>query len=209
MGFELWIIYVLVCLIPVISPGPAIFLTIKNSIKHGAKPTIHSATGNAFGLVILGYAIAFGLGALMDASALLFNCVKYIGAAYLIYLGIKIWRDQSLGVAQSQIADDKMPAYKLFFEGFIISVTNPKAMAVLAAIFPSFLTQPELLLLQASILSFTYAGLCFFNHMILIVFAKNVQSKLNTGNNLAIFRRALGGTFMGFGVALGAISQKN
>ena len=207
MNFEHWIIYVLVSLIPVISPGPAIFLTIKNSIKHGATSTLYSATGNAFGLVVLGYAIAFGLGALMDASALLFNCVKYIGAAYLIYLGVKIWRDQSLGRAQTQIANKQMPAYKLFFEGFFISVTNPKAMAVLAAIFPSFLTQPDLLFLQASILSITYAGLCFINHLLLIVFAKNVQSKINTGNNLTLFRRVLSGTFIGFGVALGSLSR--
>lgn len=60
MSFEQWVIFVLVSLIPIISPGPAIFLTIKNSIKHGATPTIYSATGNVFGLIILGFGIALG-----------------------------------------------------------------------------------------------------------------------------------------------------
>ncbi len=207
MSIEIWLIFVVVSLIPAISPEPAVFLTIKNSVKHGPRPTLYSATGNALGLAILGYVVSFGLGVLTNTSVILFNCIKFIGAAYLIYLGVRVWKDKSIGRTQTQVTSDKTPGFKLFLEGLIISVTNPKAIAVLASIFPSFLTNPSLLFLQASILSITYAGLCFINHMFLISFAATLQSTLNKARNLAIFRRVLGVTFISFGLGLAFVSR--
>ena len=95
MPIDLWLVFIAVSLLPAVSPGPAVMLAISNTLRFGRNATLASAAGNATGLVILGYAVALGFGALMAASAVAFTVLKVIGAAYLIFIGLKIWRDKS------------------------------------------------------------------------------------------------------------------
>src|ERR1700752_5078670 len=91
MTFEAWALFVAVSILPVMSPGPAILLAISNSIRFGPSATMYSAMGNTLGLTILGFAVWFGLAALMTAPAAAFTAVKIVGAIYLCYLGVKLW----------------------------------------------------------------------------------------------------------------------
>jgi hypothetical protein len=81
MPFELWLMFVAVSLLPAISPGPAVMLAISNTLRFGRNATLASATGNMMGLIVIGYAVAFGFGALMAASAVAFTVLKIIGAS--------------------------------------------------------------------------------------------------------------------------------
>jgi threonine/homoserine/homoserine lactone efflux protein len=89
--FETWAIFVVVSILPVLSPGPAILLAISNAIRFGPAATIYSGLANSLGLTIMGVAVAFGLSAMVGASAVAFTAIKIIGAIYLCYLGIKLW----------------------------------------------------------------------------------------------------------------------
>ena len=93
MAIESFLLFIAVAILPAISPGPAILLALSNSLRHGPRSVIYSALGNTLGLTILGFAVAFGLAAILSVSAAAFMVVKIIGAAYLIYLGVKLWRD--------------------------------------------------------------------------------------------------------------------
>ncbi len=207
MSLNTWLLFLVVSIVPVVSPGPAIFLTIKNSITHGARRTLFSATGNAVGVSVLGYAVCFGLGALMNTSALLFTTIKLVGAAYLIFLGYKVWKDDSIGRTQHHINVQNRSHLRLFFEGLFISLTNPKAIALLAALFPPFLDQNNDLFIQASILVITFSTLCLINHMVLIYFAEKLQHFLTNDTHAGIIRRVLGGLFVSFGIGLAALPR--
>ncbi|MBD8890513.1 LysE family translocator [Roseibium litorale] len=207
MTFQSWLLFVALSLLPALSPGPGVMLAISNTLRFGRTATLVSAAGNALGLVLIGYAAAFGFGAVMAASALAFTVLKLIGAAYLIYLGIKIWRDRS-----SLQVHDKGPAAprsqgRLFAQGLFVSVTNPKAMLVITALFPQFLPHDGFTPGLATILSLTYAALCYANHAAIAYAGDTLRRFLLSPNRLTFVRRMLGTLFVGFGTALAAASR--
>ena len=207
MSLDSWLLFMAVSLLPAISPGPGVLLSISNALRSGSTATFVSASGNAIGLVILGYAVTMGLGALMITSALAFTVVKLIGAVYLVYLGVKLFRDKSAFVAVENANAPRQSYWQLFSTGLIISVTNPKAIFVIAALFPQFLVHGTYNLADVSILSFTYAVLCFLNHALLAMFGGKIRKVLKTQKTITRIRKSLGVAFVGFGAALASVSR--
>mgnify|MGYP000747397831 CR=1 FL=1 len=206
MSLETWLLFVAISFAPAISPGPAVFLALSNTIRYGGKATIWSAIGNAIGLMVLGFATAVGLGALMMTSAIAFTVLKFIGAGYLIWLGIKTWRDKSsLANNDNGVAAPKK--YKLFSTALFVSVTNPKAIVVIIALFPPFMSSEGSAILQASILSVTYAALCFLNHLMIALMGGRLRNFMSDIKRIRIVRRVLGATFMGFGAVLASAQR--
>ena len=207
MSIETWFLFLAVSILPAISPGPGVLLAISNALRFGAKATLISGLGNAVGLAILGYAVTLGLGALMATSAILFMIIKFIGAGYLVYLGTKLLRDKS---ALSFTGHDDTPRQsylRLFTTGLIISVTNPKAIFVIAALFPQFLPHNSFGLYEVSILSFSYAILCYANHAVLAVFGGRMRGFLQSEKLIRRIRKSLGLAFISFGAALATVSR--
>jgi threonine/homoserine/homoserine lactone efflux protein len=204
---ETWALFVAVSLLPVISPGPAILLAISNALRFGPKSVVYSALGNAIGLTLLGFAVAFGLAALLHASALAFTVVKFAGAAYLCYLGVKLWRDgKSLAVNDTAGAPLRTPL-QFFGEALFVSLTNPKALVVLAALLPPFVNKSDPVIPQVAVMSVTYAALCFLNHLALAFAGGHVRRFLSSEPRVLALRRTLGALFIGFGAALAAAKQ--
>ncbi|MFD2206821.1 LysE family translocator [Kiloniella antarctica] len=206
MPIETWLLFVAISFVPAISPGPAVFLALSNTIKYGGKATIWSAAGNAIGLMIIGLASAVGLGALMATSAMAFTVLKFIGAGYLIWLGIKTWRDKSTMV-QNNGSDSAPKKYKLFSTALFVSVTNPKAIVVILALFPPFISPEGNALLQATVLSITYAALCFLNHLVIALMGGRLRNFMSDIRRIRIVRRVLGATFVGFGALLASAQR--
>ncbi|MEJ8474750.1 LysE family translocator [Roseibium algae] len=207
MTFETWLLFVAVSLVPAVSPGPGVMLAISNTLRFGRNATLASAAGNAAGLVVIGFAVAFGFGALMATSALAFTVLKIIGAAYLIYIGFKIWRDKS-SFNTLDAGDSARKSYSaLFLQAFFVSVTNPKAILVITALFPQFMARSGVHLDQTLILSLTYAALCYANHAAIAFAGNSLRRFLTSPNRLTFVRRVTGGLFMGFGAALAASSR--
>jgi threonine/homoserine/homoserine lactone efflux protein len=197
-----WAFFVLVSILPALSPGPAILLAVSNSIRFGFWAVAWSALANAAGLTILGLAVSFGLSALMAASTLAFAALKIAGAIYLTYLGIKLWRGGSeLDFAAASSAPPKSRG-TLFFEALLLALTNPKGLVLLAALLPPFINRDLPVLPQAAVLSLTFAALCFCNHLFLAATASRARRFLASARRMAALRRALGALFVGFGAAL-------
>ncbi|WP_428649813.1 LysE family translocator [Roseibium sp.] len=207
MPIDLWLLFVAVSLLPAISPGPAVMLALSNTLRFGRNATLASATGNAIGLVVLGFAVAFGFGAVMATSALAFTVLKVIGAVYLVFLGLKVWRDKTTFQMQDGVMIARKSNWKLFLEAFFVSVTNPKAILVITALFPQFVRSGGINLLEISILSVTYAGLCFANHVAIAFAGAQLRRFLTSARRMLWVRRITGGLFVGFGTALAAASR--
>ena len=211
MSIEAWALFVLVSLIPVVSPGPGIFLGLSNALRYGAYATVYSAMGNALGLVILGYLAAFGMGAIMASSAVLFTTLKIIGGVYLIYLGVKAFRDKTF-LQYDPNAPVKQRSRRYFFtQALFVSLTNPKAIIILAALIPSFMTVGQgwghFDLVEITILTVTYAGMCLLFHWFIALSAGRARRFLSSPTRVKNVRRITGTGFIGLGISLASASR--
>ncbi|MTI45365.1 homoserine/homoserine lactone efflux protein [Roseibium hamelinense] len=207
MPLETWLLFILVALVPAISPGPAVLLAISNTLRFGRNATLASATGNAIGLIVLGFAVAFGFGAIMATSALAFTVLKFAGAAYLIYLGTKVWRDKTgFNTLDGALCTRKSHS-ALFIQALAVSVTNPKAILVISALFPQFMSKSGIQIDQVVILSLTYAALCWLNHAAIAVAGNHLRRFIISPKRMRLARRITGGLFVGFGAAMAAASR--
>lgn len=207
MDPKTWLVFVAVSLLPVISPGPAILLAISNALRFGPSSVLYSALGNMVGLTLLGFAVAFGLAAIMQASAVVFTVVKFVGAAYLCYFGIKLWRDGKAFQFSPELPLASKTPRKLFTEALFVSITNPKALVILAALIPPFVDKGAPVIPQVAIMSVTYAGLCFVAHLLLAFAGGHVRRFLSSQPRVLAMRRTLGALFIGFGAALATAKQ--
>ncbi len=207
MTLTIWLLFMAVSLLPAISPGPGILLVISNALRFGRNAALWSGAGNAFGLLILGYAVTLGLGALMAASAMLFTVIKVAGAVYLLYLGIKLLRDKSAFKIDTSAPVVKRSNRQFFMTALIVSVTNPKAIIVIAALFPQFIGDETGNLANISILTFTYATMCYLNHIALAIFGGRLREYLQSDETVKWLRRTLGAAFIGFGTALATFTR--
>jgi homoserine/homoserine lactone efflux protein len=206
MTIESWLLFIAVAVLPAISPGPGILLTVSNSLRYGARATIYSAAGNSIGLTVMGFAVGFGLAAILAVSTLAFTIVKLVGAAYLVYLGIKLWRDgKALSLPDG--AASPVSRFRLFRQALFVSLTNPKALVLIAALIPPFVDPVGPVLPQVTILSVTYAVMCFANHLLLAFAGGRIRRFLASERRMIAVRRVLGALFIGFGAALATASR--
>ena len=203
MDISTWLLFMGVAIVAVISPGPAILLSISNSIRFGVSKVLLSSFGNVCGLLILSTAAIFGLGAILKTSTTLFLVIKLIGAAYLIYLGIRQWRSKTNFFEDVKEESTQLKSNKrFFFEGFLIAVTNPKAILFFTALFPQFINMQASLVSQFLIMTFTFMVISFVALTTYGLLAKKTKKWLSTGQRAKWFNRTLGSLFVLIGVGL-------
>ncbi len=203
MDVSTWFLFMMVAIVAVISPGPAILLSLSNSIRFSVSKVVLSSFGNICGLLILSTAAIFGLGAILKTSTTLFLIIKLIGAAYLIYLGIRQWLSKtnffdSVEKDITQIKSDK----RFFVEGFLIAMTNPKAILFFTALFPQFINTQQALVPQFLIMTFTFMAISFVALVTYGLLATKAKHWLSIGQRAKWFNRTLGSLFVLIGVSL-------
>jgi len=210
MTIQSWLMYLVLVIIATSTPGPAVLFIMTQSTLHGWRKAVFSALGNIMGLFCMGILTVTGLGAILNASEVIFNVVKYFGAAYLIYLGIKLFfqKGPNFQSAQSHPITDRVPSIKIFFQAFGVAVSNPKAIVFLTALFPQFLNINAPLMPQFFILISTLMTLSFSFLMFYALLAHKIKIWLATSNRVRIVSRTSGAIFVGFGVLLATSSNK-
>lgn len=121
----------------VLIPGPSVLFIVGRALAHGRRAALASVAGNTVGVTILVGVVAAGLGAVAAASAVVFTAVKFVGAAYLVYLGVQTFRHRGDLVAalhRPERATDR----RAFGQGVVVGLTNPKALVFFAAVLPQF-----------------------------------------------------------------------
>ena len=146
----------------IIAPGPDMLYVITRGVTQGRKAGMLSAVGVIGGILVHTTAAAFGLTLILQTSAAAFLMVKYLGAVYLIYLGIKAWRDESSFNVQTSTSS--VSFHKVFWQGVLSNVLNPKIAIFFLAFLPQFVDKgsPDVTS-QMVLLGLTFAGfgLCF------------------------------------------------
>ncbi len=130
------LLFVSAALLLLVIPGPAVFYIVGRSIGHGRAAGLVSALGIAVGSLVHTAAAAVGLSALLMSSALAFGIVKYLGAAYLIYLGIRKFRREEPFEVSGDVPRVKLS--RIFAQGIVVNVLNPKAALFFFSFLPQF-----------------------------------------------------------------------
>jgi len=208
--FQSWFIYLTLAILAALTPGPAILLITTNATLYGWKKSVFAALGNIFGLFCMGIVTVAGLGVILESSILVFNVVRYLGAAYLIYLGVQLFLQKKGRVEanNSKAQQNNISRRKLFFQAFGVAVSNPKAIVFLTALFPQFVNVQEPLAIQFVILITTLMVVSFSFLMFYAFLTDRVRGWLNMSGRDSIVRRASGLFFISIGILLGASSQR-
>jgi threonine/homoserine/homoserine lactone efflux protein len=122
----------------IVVPGPSVLFTVGRALAHGRRAALSSVVGNAAGAYVLVVAVAFGVGALVASSAAAFTALKLTGAAYLVYLGVRTWRQRGSLPDPATDGGGTHGSLRTLREGFVVGVTNPKTIVFFAAVLPQF-----------------------------------------------------------------------
>lgn len=204
MDLHTWFLFVTVAMVAILSPGPAILLAINNSIQYDMKAVALSTLGNSLGLFTLSGAAMLGLGVVLKTSAVFFLTFKIVGSLYLIYMGIKQFRNRSNIFDTISFHQKKTHTeyFAIFRRGFLVCITNPKPIVFFTALFPIFLNTHVPLMPQFLILTLTFMVLSYSTIMLYALFARSVKSWFKPYNRAVWFNRISGSLFvlLGFGL---------
>lgn len=138
-SIDILIPYLAACVVMLLLPGPAVTVIIANSLRHGARAGLLNIADIQFGLAMMLAVLAAGLSTIIHAMGWAFDLLRLIGAAYLIWLGIKLWRSSGGGAA-SMPTEGRAPQREtsFFWQGLLVILSNPKALLFFGAFIPQF-----------------------------------------------------------------------
>lgn len=136
MSLELYAAYLVACLVIVLVPGPTVTLIIANSIRHGTRSGLANVAGTQAGLAILIAVVGIGLTSLIEGMGHWFEWVRLIGAAYLIWMGIQMFRSKGSLNPDGTV---RKPRGGFFLQGLLVALSNPKTLVFFGAFFPQFI----------------------------------------------------------------------
>lgn len=207
MDFQLWLAFVAASIALLLIPGPTVLLVLSYAISQGRRVALATVGGVALGDFIAMSASLAGLGALVLASATLFTVLKLIGAVYLVWLGIKLFRsapDASLGDLEKVT---ETSASSVFGHAAAVTALNPKSIVFFIAFVPQFVVVSSPLLPQFAILIVTFVGLAAINALAYALLADRLRARIARPAVLAWFSRLGGGALIAMGIATAAFRR--
>ncbi len=203
MDLQLWFAFVAASTALLLIPGPTVLLVLSYALSHGRQVAVATAAGVALGDLVAMTASLAGLGALVLASATLFVVLKWIGAAYLIYLGVKLWRSAP-GARLGDLSDGALPARGVFGHAAAVTALNPKSIVFFIAFVPQFIVADAPLLPQFAVLISTFVGLAAINALAYALLADKLRHRIGRPVVLEWLTRMGGGALVAMGVATAA-----
>lgn len=205
IDIDLYLAFILATTVLILIPGPIVTLVIANALKHGTGTGIKTVIGANSGTTIMLTAGALGLSTVLAVAADIFEWIRWAGVAYLVYLGLREWRQVFAAQADpvTQIAADQKPK-GVFWHGFIVAITNPKTVFFFVAFFPQFIDPLKPAGPQLAILCATFMVLAFLLDGMYAVIAGRARAWL-AGGAKARLRHGITGTLLlgtGLGLAL-------
>ena len=156
------LIFAIVAFIAIATPGPTVLLALANGSRFGVRASLPGMAGAVLSDVVLISAVALGLGALLAASEFWFSVVKWVGVAYLAYLGVRLLRSDGALPVPGDAAPAGRPTHRaIFARSLFVAVTNPKGYLFFSAFLPQFIVPAEPQLPQYAALAVTFAAIDF------------------------------------------------
>lgn len=201
--------YLILVLIATSTPGPAVLFITTKSLLHGWRKSVFAALGNIVGLLFLGLIAVTGLGAILKTSEGIFNLIRYAGAAYLVFLGLKMFCQNNINMETLHTLSptDDVSSKKLFLQALGIAVSNPKAIVFLTALLPQFMAIDKPIIIQfvlliSILMLFSFVFLMFYS-----ILASRAKTWLTRPGRVKAVNRTSGSIFVGFGILLGLSSD--
>ncbi|MEM8576382.1 MAG: LysE family translocator [Pseudomonadota bacterium] len=202
MTFDMWLAFAAASTALLVIPGPTLMMVLSYALSDGRRVAMASALGVATGDLIAMTLSVIGLGALLLTSALAFTVLKWVGAAYLVYLGVRMIL--SAGGATSTLtgrAPGQRPG-RVFRDLTTVTALNPKSNTFFIAFVPQFIDPSAAYAPQAAILIATFVGIAAINAMVFALAATAMRSRITRPAVQAWLTRAGGATL----VAMGALT---
>ncbi len=149
MSIETWLAFTAASAILLVIPGPTVLLVVSYALGQGWRTALPMAVGVALGDFTAMTLSLLGLGALLAASATVFTVLKWLGAAYLVYLGVKLWRAGGTPRRDSPAPMSRRPL-KMLAHAFLVTALNPKSLTFFVAFLPQFIDQKAAFLPQVT-----------------------------------------------------------
>lgn len=199
MSIETWATFTAASIILLIIPGPTILLVVSYALGQGWRTAFPMAVGVALGDFTAMTLSMLGIGALLAASATIFTFVKWIGAAYLIWLGIKLFR--AGGAMSAQARREHVRPVRMLMHAWLVTALNPKSITFFVAFLPQFLDPHGDFLTQMLIFEATFLVLAFTNAFTYALIAARAGRLFANERAVRIFNRAGGTLLIGAGIA--------
>ena len=202
MDIQSWLAFTMIALLATATPGPAALLVSINSLRVGFWRALLTVLGNVFGLLVMSALSVLGLSALLLQSTSAFFVLKVLGALYLVYMGIGVWRKGLVRFNLERVETHQPASFRLFSQGFLVAITNPKAIVFTTALFPQFIIADEPLSGQFMLLVSTFMSLSFICLSLYALLAQKLCSHDPVWLSKSIVSRLVGSTFIGAGCVL-------
>ncbi len=207
MTAEIWLAFVAASIALVVIPGPTVLLVVSYALGQGWRAALPMAIGVALGDFTAMSLSVLGIGALLMASATIFTLVKWIGAGYLVYLGIKLFR--AGGHLSAEPKTGASSALRMGLHAWLVTSLNPKGIIFFVAFFPQFVDPhapfwPQVLTLQA-----TFLVIAFSSVLVYAAFASQARGLVRSERVIGTVNKVGGTMLIGAGVASVAIRSGN
>jgi threonine/homoserine/homoserine lactone efflux protein len=203
VSIEVWLAFCAASAVLLVIPGPTVLLVVSYSLGQGWRAAAPIAVGVALGDLTAMTLSLLGVGALLAASATLFTIVKWTGAAYLVWLGYKLW--QAGGTLDAAPREDSTPALRMLSHAWLVTALNPKSLTFFVAFLPQFVDPAREFWRQMAIFEATFVLLAFANAFGYALVASRARNLFSSPGVIRAFNRTGGGLLIGAGIATAAI----
>jgi threonine/homoserine/homoserine lactone efflux protein len=208
MQLSIWISFVGTVLILTLTPGPSVLLATANSMKYGANKSIGTILGDLSANLLQIMIASAGLASIVVSSGELFKIIKWLGVAYLIYIGINKIISNPQFVLKKGVIENKN-FINLYTEGFLMSAANPKAIVFFAVLFPLFINENQLFLPQILILTITFLTIDGLSLTFYTRFASKLKDYLENTDKVHLQNKIVGSLLILSGLMLSLVKRTN
>jgi len=206
MSIEIWIAFSLAALLVLVIPGPTIILVMSQAVVHGRKAVLPLVCGVVLGDLSAMTFSLLGLGAVLATSATLFSILKWGGAVYLVYLGIRMIISHPGNAQFSKATSTSIPR-SMLRKAYIVTALNPKGIVFFIAFMPQFISPGSESFLQLIVLGLTFLVLASLNALFYALFAGQLRELLHSRKMCRVFNLTGGGALVSAGFVTAAIEQ--
>lgn len=207
MTIETWVAFCAASAVLLVIPGPTILLVVSYALGQGLRTALPMAAGVALGDFTAMTLSMLGVGALLAASATVFTVLKLVGAGYLIYLGVKLFR--AGGALRAEPRTDAASGTRMMAHAWLVTALNPKSITFFVAFLPQFIDRHADFWTQMLIFEATFLTLAFANAFLYALVASRARNLIGNQKAIRLFNRTGGTLLVGAGIATVAMRSGN
>jgi len=206
ISFQLWLAFAAAAAVVIAIPGPTTLMVTGHAMSSGTRVALASLLGVALGDFTAIACSVLGLGAVLAASSEAFTVLKWIGAAYLVYLGIKLWRAPAVPLGAAQVG--RRSVRRAIAESFSVTLLNPKGLLFFAAFLPQFIDPHQPTLPQVIVLALTFEVLAASSLGIYVFMTTRARRVMDSPRAIKIMNRAGGTMLIGAGLLTASLRRQ-